>query len=121
MAVERDFARTYSECEVDAINLFSLCSRASPHWSKRDKLIETVNRKIDRFVIPVINGRDITRQTRVDTKHIPALPESYDALRAYELDGAKIGLGVVSSISSLTTIQNVNGLHEFGHVLEPAW
>jgi hypothetical protein len=121
MAVERDFARANSDGEVDTIDLFTLCSRASPHWSRRDRLIETLNRKIDRFVMPVISGRDITREVPVDAHAIPALPNSYDELRAYELDGAKIGLAVLSSIQSLTTIQNPHELGEFGKVLGPAW
>ncbi len=120
MAAERDIARSHREAKVDAINLFTLCSRSSPHWRPRDKIIETLNRKIERFVMPVINGRDITGDLAIDDE-LPPLPATYDALRAYELDGAKIGLAVLSSVSSLTTIQNPSGLEEFGHVLEPAW
>jgi hypothetical protein len=121
MAVERDFARLNPDAQVDAIDLFKLASRASPHWRRRDKLIETVNRKIDRFVMPVINGRDVTSEVQIETADIPPMPESYDALRGYELDGAKIGLAVLSSVSSLTTIQYPSGLDEYGAVLQPAW
>ena len=121
MAVERDFARAHPNAQVDAVNLFTLCSRASPHWRPRDKLIETINRKIDRFVMPVINGRDITADLPVEVGMIPPIPTSYEALRTYELDGAKIGLAVLSSVSSLTTIQYPSSLDEFGPVLGPAW
>lgn len=121
MAVERDFARANAEDPVDAINLFTLCSRASPHWRPRDKLIETLDRKIERFVIPVVNGRDIGSKIRMDTGEIPQLPASYEALRAYETGGAKIGLAVLSSVSSLTTIQFPRDLTEYGPVLAEAW
>ena len=120
MAVERDFARIWPGAQVDAVNLFTLCSRASPHWRRRDKLIETVDRKIERFVMPLVH-RDITADVRPDTGDIPPLPDSYDALRAYELDTAKVGLAALSSVSSLTTIQYPSSLQEYGSVLEPAW
>jgi len=121
MAVERDFARSNPDARVDAVNLFTLCSRSSPHWRPRDKIIETINRKIDRFVMPVINGRDVTNDLLTDDSGTPPIPESYDALRAYELDGAKVGLAVLSSVSSLTTIQYPSSLDEYGTVLGPAW
>ena len=120
MAVERDFALAQPDTQVDAINLWRLCARASPHWRKRDKLIETVNRKIDRFVMPMVQ-RDIAADVHGPGGNIPPLPDSYEALRAYELDGAKVGLAVLSSVSSLTTIQFPSALDEFGPVLEPAW
>jgi hypothetical protein len=87
MAVEREMARSYAHARVDALNLFTLCSRASPHWRVRDKLIETLDRKFERLVLPAINGRDITSDIRIDRGGIPPLPESYEALRAYEIDG----------------------------------
>jgi hypothetical protein len=121
MAVERDFARENRDAEVDAINVFKLCSRASPHWRRRDKLIERLNRKIDRLVIPTINGREITADIRVDHSAIPPLPRTYEELRSYEVDEAKVGLAVLSSVSSLTTIQYPSSLDEFGSVLLPAW
>jgi hypothetical protein len=121
MAVERDIARSFPNAQVDALNLFTLCSRASPHWRKRDKVIETLNRKFERFVLPAINGRDIGGEIRIDGDAIPSLPSTYEALRSYQLDGAKVGLAAVSSVSSLTTILCPLGLDEYGPVLEPAW
>jgi hypothetical protein len=121
MAVERDFARIHAGDRVDAINLFSLCSRHSPHWRARDKVIEALNRKIDRFVMPEVSGSDITGDIRIDREHFPPIPRTYGELRHYELGGAKIGLGVLSSVSSLTTIQFPNSLDEYGAMLEAAW
>jgi len=121
MAVERDFARMNPDAQVDAIDLFKLASHASPHWRRRDRMIEKLNRKIDRFVMPVINGLNITSDIQIDRGSFPPIPDSYDSLRAYELDGAKVGLAVLSSVSSLTTIQYPSGLDEYGAVLEPAW
>ena len=121
MAVEQDIAAVHAADHVDAVNLFTLCSRASPHWRRRDKIIETLNRKIDRFVMPAINGRDITRDIRIDRHNFPPIPATYQALREFELGGAKLGLAVLSSASSVTTIQWPLALEEFGSVLEPAW
>ena len=121
MAVERDIARSHPGAQVDALNLFAVCSRRSPHWRPRDKLIETLDRKFERFVVPVIHGRDITNEVRVDGREIPPLPATYEELRAYDLDGAKVGLAVLSSVSSLTTIQFPSSLQEYGALLEPTW
>jgi len=120
MAVERDAARI-EHGRVDAIDMYRLCGRASPHPRFRDKVIETLNRKIARFVMPAVNGRDITADIVIDRGNIPAIPATYDELRAYELGGAKIGLAVLSTVSSLTTIQFPRDLSEFGPVLAPAW
>jgi hypothetical protein len=121
MAVERDLAGIHSRDEVDAIDLFALCGKASPHWRRRDKLIETVNGKIRRFVMPAVNGGDITADIRVDRTNFPAIPNSYSELRKHEIGSAKIGLAVLSTVSSLTTIQFPESLAEYGSVLEPAW
>ena len=121
MAVERDIAAIHSKDRVDAIDLFSLSGRPSPHWRPRDKAIEALNRKIGWFVMPVISGRDITADILSESDHFPPIPSTYDALRSYEVGGAKIGLAVLSSVSSLTTIQFPTSLAEFGKVLEPAW
>ena len=121
MAVEREMARSHPGAQVDALNLFALCSRSSPHWRPRDKLIETLDRKFERFLLPAISGRNITNGIRIDRGSVPPLPETYEELRAYEMDGAKVGLAVLSSVSSLTTIQFPSTLKEYGPVLEPAW
>ena len=92
MAVERDLAATHAEDQVDAIDLFRLSGRHSPHWRLRDKLIETLNRKIDRFVMPAIAGRNISRDVIVDRTEFPPVPDTYEALRSYEVGAAKIGL-----------------------------
>jgi hypothetical protein len=123
MAVERDIAAIETEAgaTVDAIDLYRLCTRSSPHPRRRDKLVETLNRNIDRFVMPAINGRNITGDIAIHRSAFPAIPTSYDALREYTLDEAKIGLAVLSSVSSLTTIQFPESLTEFGPALGAAW
>lgn len=121
MAVERDLAAIHSADVVDVIDLFSLSGRPAPHWRLRDKLIETLNRKTSRFVIPAVNGRNITGDILLDRMRFPPIPDTCDALRGYELDGAKIGLAVLSSISSLSTIQFPEGLADFGDLLRSAW
>ena len=118
---ERQMARSHPGAQVDALNLFTLCSRASPHWRQRDKLVETLGRKFERFVLPAINGRDITNDIHIDRRIAPPFPVTYETLRDYELGGARLGLAVLSTVSSLTTIQSPCSLEEYGPVLEPAW
>ena len=92
----------------------------SPHWRPRDKAIEKFNRKIERFVKPLISGRDITGDLHVPVD-VPPLPRNFAALRSYEVDGAKVGMAVLSTVTSLTTMQFPLTLEEFGPVLLPAW
>lgn len=120
MAAERDIARVTPDAQIDVLNLFELCSRSSPHWRPRDKVIETINRNIQRFVMPVITGRDITGHIHIRVD-VPPLPGSYEALRNYRVGDAKVGMAVLSTVTSLTTIQFPSGLEEFGAVLLPAW
>ncbi len=120
MAVERDIVRSNPNAQVDLLNLFTLCSRESPHWRPRDKAIEKFNRKIERFVKPLISGRDITGDLHVPVD-VPPLPRNFAALRSYEVDGAKVGMAVLSTVTSLTTMQFPLTLEEFGPVLLPAW
>jgi hypothetical protein len=121
LAVERDIARINGGCTVDALNLFKLATRVSPHVSPRQRLYETLDRTIERFVLPAINGRDITAEIEVDETRIPPVPEDVRGLRSYRLGGAGIGLGVLSSITSMTTIQEPRSTSEYGRVFEPAW
>lgn len=121
MAVERDLARRHAADQVDVLNLFKLCSRSSPHWRLRDKVIESVNRKIDRLVLPVITGHQLTLDVSIIDDDLPRLPHNYDELRSYERYGAKIGLAVLSSVASLTTIEHAVSLNEYGRALKSAW
>ena len=75
MAVERDIVRRHPDAQVDLLNLFELCCRSSPHWRPRARVIETLNRNIQRFVKPAVNGRDITSKIRIRSK-VPPLPGS---------------------------------------------
>lgn len=121
MAVERDLAELHRDAQVDVLNLYRLCSARSPHWRRRDRLIEALNRKIERFVVPPVSGRDITPEISLRPGKIPAIPATYEALRSYEEGEAKIGLATLSSVSSMTTIQYPNDLSEYGSTLASAW
>ena len=54
--------------------------------------IETVNRKIARFVRPVVTGRDATRDVHLRPGDVPPLPEDLSTLRAYRVGAARVGL-----------------------------
>jgi hypothetical protein len=121
VAVERDIAQMNRSARVDVANLFRLCSSTSPHWRRRDVFIERLNRKIERFVIPAVNGRDITGDIALDPGSIPAPPETVEAISHYRLGEAHVGLAVLSSATSVTLIQNPGSLSEYGPALDRAW
>lgn len=122
LAVERQLAREHRSDVVDMVDAYALVSSHSPHWRPRDRAIERINRKIARFLRPVIRGTDITPQVPLDRGKIPPVPHQLGDLQHYRLGSARIGLGVLSSIYELTSIQHGTALPaEYGHVLDEAW
>jgi hypothetical protein len=121
MAVEREYSRRHADVTVDALNMFPLCSSVSPHWRRRDVVFERINRKYERFVAPVVNGRDITSDIQVNQHDVPEIPSLFADLVKYQIGDARIGLAVLSSVSSATTIQIPDTLDEFGPYLQSSW
>lgn len=121
LAVERQMAREHAEDEVDLLDLWSICSRYAPHWSRRDKLIERLNRKIPRFIRPVINGREITKDVTPDRSAVPPVPQDLTELRQYRVAGVPVGLAILSSVFELTTIHGARTPADYGGVFEDAW
>jgi hypothetical protein len=121
LAVERQMAREHSGDAVDFLNLWSICGRFSPHWSKRDRMIERLNRKIPRFVRPLVTGREITGQVAPDHRKVPPVPADVTDLRHYRLDGVPVGLAVLSSVYELTTVHNARSPGDYGGAFEDAW
>src|SRR6476469_9489550 len=100
IATERHFALSQGpDVQVDAIDLYRLVTRHSPYYRRLHyRVSEAINRKYERFILPALSGQDVTSRVALDSNAIPPLPETFDELRRYELRGAKIGLGVISSI-----------------------
>lgn len=121
LAVERQVARENAQNHVDLLDLFELTAIHSPHWRPRDVMIERLDRKLARFVKPLINGREITSDIRTDPSAIPPIPEDIRDLRCYSVDGARVGLGIISSLLSITTVQTARRNSDFGPLFEPAW
>ena len=121
MAVERHIARSHSEAQVDLLDLFVLTAAPSPHWRRRDVLTERLNRKVARFVRPLVNGREITGDIRLMSGAIPHLPDDLRQLRGYRTGSARTGLAVLSSVTSLTTVQEPGSRSEYGGALPRAW
>jgi hypothetical protein len=121
LAVERELIRKAGDAQVDMVDLFSLTARHSPHWRRRDVLIEQANRKIARFVRPLINGRDVTGDVTLRPGDIPPVPRDLSGLRKYKVGEAAVGLGVLSSITSATTVQEPGTHEEYGATLPQAW
>jgi hypothetical protein len=107
---------------VDAIDLYSLVTRHSPYYRRVTwRLLEAFNRKYRRFIVPALSGRDITGDIHLDPAAIPPIPHSFEELRDCRQDGANIGLGVLSSIISLTTIQHADSVDELGPEVHASW
>lgn len=121
LAVERQMAREHSADTVDLLDLWSICGRYSPHWSKRDRIIERLNRKISRFIRPMINGREITGEVPPEHAAIPPVPQDLSQLRCYRVDNVPVGLAVLSSVYELTTVHKARSPAEYGGVFGDAW
>lgn len=121
LAVERQFGREHASSRTDLLNLYRLLGSSQPGIRRRDWLIEFMDRKIDRFVRPVINGRDITAEVRLDRTKIPPLPDRVADVRACRVGSAAVGLGALSSAAEITTIYCTESSAVFGEALERAW
>lgn len=121
IAFEQHMARTLgAEHQVDALNLYELAARHSPFYGPASRLIVAANRKFERFLLPELSGRDITDDIVLDDA-LPPMPATERELRDYTIGDAKVGIGVLSSMVSLTTIQNPVSLDEYGPGLKAAW
>jgi len=121
LAVERQMAREHASDTVDLLDLWSICSRYSPHWSRRDRVIERLNRKIARFMRPVISGREITGDVAPDHAAVPPVPQELTQLRQYRVDDVPVGLAILSSVFELTTVHGARTPAEYGGAFEDAW
>lgn len=121
-AVEQHLAKTLGpDAQVDGFNMYKTCARYAPYYRGGAGLIADFNRKYERFVAPHLSGADITAFVDVDRSGIPPLPANEAELRLYEINGAKVGLGALSSAVSVTTIRGAADLAEYGRTLEDAW
>jgi hypothetical protein len=122
LAVERAIASEKPHGSVDVLDLNSVTEHS--RLSRRvDQAAEIVNRKYQRFIAPVITGRDITASVRAQVRGFrePPLPAEPGDLRTYTVGGAHVGLGVLSSVTSHTTIENPSSMEAYGQVLPRAW
>ena len=121
LAVEGQLAREHASDAVDLLDLWSICGRFSPHWSRRDRLIERLNRKIARFIRPVISGREITREVQPNHSAVPPMPSDVSTLRHYRPDDVPVGLAILSSVFELTTVHGARRPSDYGGAFEDAW
>lgn len=121
LAAERHIIRSHAGDHVDMLNMFTLCSRYSPLWRPIDRVIERANRKIQRFVRPLINGREITGDIDMSGLTIPPPVETPADIRGYRIGNAALGLGILSTVSSHTTIREPHTLEEYGSAFPQSW
>ncbi len=106
---------------VDAFDAYWDVVSYSPKSKARDRLYEKVARKYERFVLPVINGDDITGTIEKFDGAVPALPKTYDELRAASSHGAKVGLAALSTAATMTQITDRELTSRYGPTLDEAW
>ncbi|HEY7809926.1 MAG TPA: hypothetical protein VIA98_06075 [Allosphingosinicella sp.] len=122
LAAEREIARRGAkEGRVDVLNLYRLAGRHSPLRRPVDRAAEMLNRKFERFLLPAVNGRDITSGIRAGKLIPPPLPQDLQSLRSYKIGPARVGLSVLSTITSITTVQRPTSMDEYGASLPEAW
>jgi hypothetical protein len=121
VAVERQIAKSNPDSQVDVVNLFRLYTGESPHWRRRDAAVERINRKIGRFVVEAANGRDITGRIKLDWNAIPPIPKTVEGLRSYDIGAARVGLAVLSTVTSVTTVYAPTSTAEYGEPFPRSW
>src|SRR5437762_5851527 len=115
-------ARDHAADTVDLINLCSICGRFSPHWSKRDRIVERLSRKIPRFILPLISGRETTGDLAPDHAALPPVPNDVSDLRRYRVGNVPVGLAILSSVYELTTVHGARTPADYGEsIFEEAW
>ena len=121
VAVERDIAFSLVDrMTVDAVDVIRLLGGAHVDWGKRDRLYEAFSRKYKRFLVPALNGRDITGELTPHGADLP-LPETVPELRAFRIGESRVGLAALSSTASISRIASQGRTADYGSMLERAW
>lgn len=122
IGVERHLASELSRTHlVDGLNVGTFIAAQSPVWDRRAQLYERLVRKYVRFVVPALNGRDITPDIRLPKRPIPPLPESVTELRQYRLGDSAVGLAALSSAASFARVASTGATSDYGLTLRKAW
>lgn len=106
---------------VDAYNAYPDVVSHLPQVKFRDRFYERTAAKYRRFILPAINGRDLTETVRIEPMEFPPLPETVSELRSAIAYGAKVGLAALSSAASLTKIAVSDKTSHYGSVLVKTW
>ena len=106
---------------VDAFDAFREVFSHLPYVKPADRLYERAAAKYRRFILPEINGTDLTDQVRPHVDPVPPLPRTIDALRASVAHEARVGLAALSSAASLTKIAARDLTQHYGATLQGAW
>ena len=107
--------------EVDAFNAFSSIASYAPDINKAEVLLERLWPKYRRFILPAINGSDLTGRVDLSNISIPALPCAVSDLRSATAYGAKVGLAALSTAASYTQKAVRDKTAGYGRPLQDAW
>lgn len=108
------------DATISALNLNQVIGSVSPADTIRDKLYEFIDRKYTRFIVPEINGSDLTKELVRDGIDIPRLPSTIDIIRKYKIAQVNIGLAALSTAASFSGCTSENS-SDYGSSLERAW
>jgi hypothetical protein len=87
----------------------------------RDHLYEKFNRKLQRFVLPHLSGRDISADFRVGPTPVPPLPEKLSELRSYQLEGCRLGISALSTAANFAQTWSLEDARVYGQLLQQSW
>ena len=123
VATLRELGLRARECgaTVDALDVMRFLDAPTQNLGWRDHLYERVGAKYRRFILPAINGIDITPQMSPVDEDPPALPEDIETLRTFRVRGAKIGLAALSSAATLTQLAERESTATYGSTLADTW
>ena len=106
---------------VDAYDAFAVMASRMPEIRFHDRLLEAMISKYRRFVLPAINGTDLSKRVSTTTVEVPPLPATVPELRLATTLGARTGLAALSSAATFTEIAVRDRTAEYGPSLEVAW
>jgi len=106
---------------VSACNINQVINCVSLANTPRDRLYERVDRKYSRFIVPEINGADLTGILDTSfTAKIPHVPAEINDVRNYKLQGISIGLAALSTAANSSKCTS-SFSSDYGTSLKHAW
>lgn len=106
---------------VDAFDTYPHIGSRVSYLTNRDLAYEFFAAKFRRFVLPNINGQDLTDKVNLSKVVVPTMPDLVGELRAATFHGAKVGLAALSLTATYTKIASRDLVSDYGPDLQRNW